>query len=393
MKTKVLIFSLLLCFYRTGQSQDYGPYIRSYEDVAVAEMFRTGIPASIKLAQACLESNGGTSELARKANNHFGIKCGGDWTGSGFHKEDDDYKDGQLTKSCFRQFNSADESFIAHSDFLTDPKKIQRYGPLFQLPVTDYKSWARGLAKAGYATDPKYADKLIDIIEKNKLYLLDSGTADMAVATSSRASLGYTLHRYNNDVKYILARDGENLRGIAEQNLLSVKDLERYNDHLYAAGQKLDKGTRVYLEAKRTRFHGRQRYYVLRPGEDLPFVAQEYGIKLASLRKRNGLTGNEVPAPGQKIMLRGKSKTPLRTADPYQLPETPGTIREDSASTGNTPEPAPLQPASAISKHVVSRGETLYSIAQSYGLSVSELKKRNNLSADTIFIGQTLCVQ
>ncbi|HJW29100.1 MAG TPA: glucosaminidase domain-containing protein, partial [Saprospiraceae bacterium] len=142
---------LLSPFITNLLAQDTDAYIRNFKDIAVAEMLRTGIPASIKLAQAMVESNCGTSELACKANNHFGIKCGGDWCGKTFRKEDDDYKDGELTKSCFREFKSPLESYVAHSDFLTDPKKATRYGPLFQLKPTDYKAWAYGLLKAGYA--------------------------------------------------------------------------------------------------------------------------------------------------------------------------------------------------------------------------------------------------
>ena len=157
-----------------GISQDNTTYINLYKDLAVAEMIRTGIPASIKLAQAMLESNCGRSELACKANNHFGIKCGNDWNGNHFKKEDDDYEDGQLVKSCFREFRTVYDSYVAHSDFLTDPAKSARYGFLFDLKTTDYQGWANGLSRAGYATDPQYANRLISLIEK---YHLDQNNA------------------------------------------------------------------------------------------------------------------------------------------------------------------------------------------------------------------------
>ena len=128
-------------------AQDQAEYIRKYQDLAISEMVRTGIPASIKLAQALLESNCGKSDLACQANNHFGIKCGGNWDGKSYHKEDDDYADGKLVKSCFREFDCVRDSYIAHSDFLTDPAKAARYGFLFQLDPTDYKGWARGFPK------------------------------------------------------------------------------------------------------------------------------------------------------------------------------------------------------------------------------------------------------
>ena len=429
-------------------AQDPQQYIQSYKDIAVAEMLRTGIPASIKLAQAMLESNCGKSELSCKANNHFGIKCGGDWTGKGFHKEDDDYKNGELTKSCFREFGSAYESFVAHSDFLTDPKKTNRYGSLFELKLTDYKSWAKGLSKAGYATDPAYADKLIRIIEDNELFVFDSGE-DIQFATSGpKASLGYDLIRYNNDVKYIVASANENIMMLAEKHDVTEQQLLRYNDFAFAQNQALDKGTKVYLQPKRSSFHGKQKYHVLKPGQDLVFISQEYGIKLDALKKRNGIDGNLVPATGQKIMLKGKAKTPLKLMDPYEMPQekkdelvnsntapvvekpvsppvknssvqkpanatsqnaaaqkpvvTAPTVKPNVAASTAGSTAVPAKKASSVPNttpkipnpdHVVAKGDTLYSIARDFGLSVDELKKMNNLAVDTIFIGQKLTIK
>lgn len=144
-------------------------YITQFKEIAISEMHRTGIPASIKLAQGLLESNWGRSSLATKANNHFGIKCGNSWVGESYFKKDDDYVNGKLVSSCFRKYDSALESFIDHSDFLSKP----RYQKLYKHESTDYKSWAKGLKKAGYASDPKYPSKLIEIIEKYELYVFD----------------------------------------------------------------------------------------------------------------------------------------------------------------------------------------------------------------------------
>jgi LysM repeat protein len=408
------IFLSLIIFLSLSLSltlaQDCNAYIRDYKDIAIAEMLRTGIPASIKLAQGMVESNCGTSELARKANNHFGIKCGGDWTGKSFHKEDDDYKDGELTKSCFREFNSPFESYVAHSDFLTDPKKSARYGSLFLLKTTDYKGWARGLLKAGYATDPNYADKLIKIIEDNLLYELDSGENVVASAQPS-ASLGSTLIRTNNKADYVVALDGDNLASISQRYDVNEKQLMKYNDNAYAVNQILSKGTKVYLEPKHSKFHGKQKYYVLRPGEDLIFVSQQYGIKLSALQKRNGIEGNQVPAAGQKIMLKGKSSVPIKTKDPYQLPDEVNTPAVNTSQVYNTsPKNIETTPSiasnqsfadtsrvniasSSPGEHIVAKGDTLFSIAQNFGLSVEELKKRNNLSVDSIYIGQKLIIK
>lgn len=149
-------------------------YIEQYKTIAINEMQRVGIPASIKMAQAIIESNSGQSTLARQSNNHFGIKCGSNWTGPEVYREDDDYENGLLIRSCFRAFDDPVQSFFEHSDFLSNPKS-NRYKPLFELDPYDFKAWAYGLKSAGYATDPNYPQKLIDVIEKYQLYELDLG--------------------------------------------------------------------------------------------------------------------------------------------------------------------------------------------------------------------------
>jgi len=176
----ILIGLSTLCFCHLAQANDTTQdYIEQYKAIAVNEMKRVGIPASIKMAQAILESSSGRSTLARQSNNHFGIKCGGSWTGKEVYREDDDYHNGLLVRSCFRAYDEPAESFFAHSDFLSNPNS-SRYKFLFQLDQRDYKGWAKGLRKAGYATDPKYPSKLINLIEKYELYLLDYGLVEDA---------------------------------------------------------------------------------------------------------------------------------------------------------------------------------------------------------------------
>jgi flagellum-specific peptidoglycan hydrolase FlgJ len=154
-------------------------YIQKYKDVAIAEMNRGGIPASIIMAQALLESASGLSELSQKANNHFGIKCTSQWTGATFRKKDDDRDStGSLAESCFRRYNSVAESYADHSEFIRDPRKYHRYGFLFNLDRTDYKSWARGLQSAGYATSTEYSKQLIRAIEQFRLYQYDRAGND-----------------------------------------------------------------------------------------------------------------------------------------------------------------------------------------------------------------------
>jgi len=153
-------------------------YIDQYSVIAVQEMKRTGVPASITLAQGIVESRYGLSSLAKDANNHFGIKCANGWTGREYYLEDDDFKNGKLIKSCFRTYDDAAQSYFDHSNFLVDN---QRYHFLFQLEKTDYKGWAKGLKKAGYATASHYANSLIKTIEKFKLYQYDQTDTELLV--------------------------------------------------------------------------------------------------------------------------------------------------------------------------------------------------------------------
>ncbi len=207
-------------------------YIIRYQSVAVDEMQRSKIPASIKMAQAILESGAGQSQLAKLANNHFGIKCGPSWQGKKFYKKDDEYKNGQLHKSCFRVYNSGEDSFADHSAFLTDQAKGYRYGFLFDLNPKDYKSWARGLQKAGYATHPSYAGRLIKLIERYELDRLDRGLLFRPKPFKQSAGRWYVVQK------------GDNLYRIAKKFAVRVEQIKSWNqlhsDHI-------DVGQRLYL--------------------------------------------------------------------------------------------------------------------------------------------------
>jgi len=201
-------------------------YIDMHKDIAIEEMYRTGIPASIKLAQGLLESNIGKSSLSTIGNNHFGIKCGNTWNGKEIYKEDDDYGlNNQLTKSCFRVFESAHESYVAHSEFLLNPRKSYRYGFLFSIPAHDYISWAKGLKQAGYATDPQYAEKLISRIEDYALYQYDG---------SSQAITRIDVPKIIKNIKDItyshIVQIGESLQSIAGQYQIDPNILVRSNN-------------------------------------------------------------------------------------------------------------------------------------------------------------------
>lgn len=180
MRTRVALIQLILlgiAFSAGAQNLTRQQYINKYKDIAIRQMHKHKIPASITLAQACLESGDGNSSLARKANNHFGIKCHNGWIGKKY-RHDDDKKD-----ECFRKYNDPIDSFTDHSYFLISGS---RYNSLFDLPITDYKGWAHGLKAAGYATNPKYAKLLIDIIEEYQLYKYDTGEAYKQLKSSFR---------------------------------------------------------------------------------------------------------------------------------------------------------------------------------------------------------------
>src|SRR6185436_13089791 len=235
MKTKFILASLLICHAVFAQAVYAQPdkyrmtqqdYIEKYKEDAIKDMKKTGVPACITLAQGLFESESGNSDLAREANNHFGIKCHKEWTGETFHKDDDEKNE------CFRKYNTVLESFDDHSNFL---RTRDRYAFLFDLEMTDYKGWARGLKKAGYATNPEYAQKLIKIIEDFQLNELEKGEKNLPLTASAKndpaepvqknetkkahAKPGTKQYLYSsNDVPYILAKAGDSYFSIANEN-------------------------------------------------------------------------------------------------------------------------------------------------------------------------------
>lgn len=285
------------------QSETQLNYINRFKDIAVQEMERTGIPASIKLAQGLLESNAGQSVLARRANNHFGIKCGSDWQGDSFFREDDDYDaNGQLIKSCFRSYKNSEASFIAHSEFLRDPRKAFRYGFLFRLDPMDYRNWAYGLKQAGYATNPVYPESLISLIERYELFRYDNTTA---VDIDTPADIVASGILDNNDVRYVVVTKGESLEDIAKRVDVSVRNLISYNEKITNSQQEMAEGERVYLQPKRNGYRGKQKYHTVAMAETMFNISQEYAVKLSKLYKRNRLSPGEEPRVNEKIKLRG----------------------------------------------------------------------------------------
>jgi LysM repeat protein len=315
-------------------SEEHERYINRFKEIAIREMERTGVPASIKLAQGILESDAGRSVLARSANNHFGIKCGSNWRGGEYYRRDDDYdENGRLIKSCFREYRNADASFVAHSEFLRDPAKAFRYGFLFRLDPTDYRAWATGLRRAGYATNPRYPELLISLIERYNLQQYDTPGAVDPVEVEPPVTELLTGILRENDVSYFISEAPLRVEEVAQKVDLSIRRILDYNEALNQESQEVPSGERVYLQKKRNSYRGRERFYEVQEGENLYDVAQRFGLRLEKLASRNRLPQDADPATGEKIKLRGgKVKeaprlegTPDPNADNPETPEIPTT--------------------------------------------------------------------
>ncbi|HHH50359.1 MAG TPA: LysM peptidoglycan-binding domain-containing protein [Saprospiraceae bacterium] len=285
---------------------DREKYIKRYKDIAIREMERTGVPASIKLAQGLLESNAGKSVLARKAKNHFGVKCGSNWKGKTFYREDDDYDSfGNILESCFRVYRNAEASFIAHSEFLRDPRKEYRYGFLFRLDPQDYKRWAYGLKRAGYATNPNYPKLLINLIETYELYKYDTPGGDTEpIAEDVPPLLEDSGIFLVNGAKVVLAEAEDTPGKIANRTGVAVYRIIRYNELLDSDKEKIKAGARVFLQRKRSFFRGRQKWHYVKEGETMFSISQKYGVRLEKLYKKNRMEPGTEPAVGEKIKLR-----------------------------------------------------------------------------------------
>lgn len=371
-------------------------YIDRYKDIAMEEMIRAGVPASIKLGQGILESNAGRSELARKANNHFGLKCGSNWDGETYGYKDDDFdENGNLIKSCFRKFDSAKRSYYGHSEFL----QKARYRSLFtELNPKDYESWAHGLKTAGYATNPKYASLLIGVIRKYELYLfdelaLDGGGSEPIDPIVPVATTG-TISR-NNDLRMVFAAQDQTPAQIAGQYRVKLKCLRKYNEKIGSGTTKLDQGQMVYLQKKRRSWRGREKYHYVQEGETMYQIAQKYGIRLSKLYKKNRMASGTQPAIGQQVKIRGwkikKSKKPkLRNVE---VDERGNEVIAGGSANDEEGEEFLFDEDQVEVYHLVEKGDTLYSLALRYDITVDTLKKMNELTTNTISVGQRLRVK
>ena len=307
----LLLVPWFLAFGSLAQSSSYDAviaiYVKTYSSVAVTEMNQFHIPASITLAQGIIESGAGLSKLAAEANNHFGIKCHKDWTGKTYHRTDDHIDE------CFRKYEHPEDSFRDHSVFLAGR---DRYKGLFLLPVTDYHAWAQGLQKAGYATNPQYAERLIHTIEQYQLYLFDK--PDYLPETIASANPDFARYRWvatflavgfaadgriiydNHGLKCVVARNTDTMSKLSALLDVSEKKLMKYNDMEFAGSP--ETGQVIYFKPKKRKASAA--LHVVKAGETLYEISQRYGIKMKLLLKRSGMSAGIEPCPGQALPLR-----------------------------------------------------------------------------------------
>lgn len=437
-----IVCGLLTCFSIGADAQtdsQIAQYIQAYKSIAEEEMMRTGVPASISLAQGIVESQAGTGWLATHSNNQFGIKCKPNWIGPSILHTDD------APNECFRAYGTPDSSWKDHSDFL---RSSPRYDFLFSLNPLDYKAWANGLKEAGYATDPTYASQLINTIEKWHLQkfsrLVYAKMKDKNMENAFAAMLnkkvnednlasGIIPHRSHapvrnekskssspypeglfqiNNLNVLYLPAGTQLISVAERYHIRLNKLVRFND---LHKDVLDEDMLIYLERKKKT--GVPETYTAAAGETLPEIAQKEGIRLRWLLKRNRMRKNEPLTVGQVLYLKGYAplhedtnpnryyakgsagnsnwKQKLSGFLSDQNKNLNGAERDTVQSA--TPQKAALtqnMPSKTTSlEYTVRQGDTLYNISKRYDTTVSQLKQWNHLEDNTIKIGQTLIIQ
>lgn len=323
-KNRIILIFIGLIAVITVKAQDAAiirTYIETYRSLAIAEMQRTGVPASIKLAQGIHETMAGTSDLVKKSNNHFGIKCKSNWTGESVSHDDD------ARGECFRKYEQAADSYKDHSDFL---KNSSRYATLFKLDPLDYSAWAYGLKKAGYATNPKYPQIIIRLIEDYHLQdytLIAMGKMQTPAEWASVASIesnnkatiipaagiiqeepikkqvpNYPLGEFKiNDTRVVFVKKETPLLAIAQQYNVSLSRLLEFNE--IPEMETLGEDQLIYLQRKKKT--GQNEFHVVKTGETVQEIARDEAIRLESLLAYNHLQSQgQQPAVGEQLYLR-----------------------------------------------------------------------------------------
>jgi LysM repeat protein len=361
-------------------------YIERFKDIAIREMERSGIPASITLAQGIHESGVGNSRLAREANNHFGIKCH-DWKGQGFYHWDDDPQE-----SCFRVYENADSSYIDHTEFLVGRK---RYAFLFEYAHTDYSQWAHGLKKAGYATDPEYPQKLIKIIERNNLQEYDLALSPMPLAktdveskvspskdifvvpqdmqrqlrkkTKSTLFKEYKKGLYSqNGSTYAMAKTNETALEFATRFDIPYRKFLLFND--LVDGDKLLENQYCFIQPKKSKYRGSEVYHKVSEGESMYDISQYYGIKLQDLLDRNLLKEGQEPQLGEMVLLNEKAfKAPLlrgpeKMTEPLVKAQPKTEVEKTVVATELKTVTKPIEEKKALIAEMPTYPEEVYSV-------------------------------
>lgn len=389
----------MVCVVRSPAQKvsDVLAYVAAYKDIAMSEMKRTGIPAAIKLAQGIHETEAGKSDLVQKSNNHFGIKCKSTWSGNKVFHDDD------ARGECFRSYQRPEESYIDHSDFL---KSSPRYAFLFKLDPTDYQGWATGLKKAGYATNVRYPDILIRLIEKYNLEdfsLIALGRmneADHVMAANGTGTSqvfsgvvkndlphdtlpapSYPAGQFTiNDIKVVYAPANTAWLAIAEQYHIPLSRLWDFND-LEKDDDILGLGQLVYLQRKRK--SGAAAFHVVARGEDLYTICQVEGICFEDLLTLNQLTEDMQPAPGEKLALQQPASARPMLVNEQTVTASLAKPVSDHTTVAKLP---------GFTRHLVVEKETLYSISKAYGVDIQKIKEWNKLDSQPVRAGQSLII-
>lgn len=413
------ICAVTLCSVAKAQNPAIVQYINTYKLLAIQEMQRTGIPASIKLAQGILETQAGQSDLVLRSNNHFGIKCKTAWAGNKVYHDDDERGE------CFRAYASANDSYRDHSDFL---KNSQRYAFLFHINPEHYKEWAKGLKKAGYATNPKYWQQLVKYIDDYDLNLytlvalgkkqmsdesayyamadMPATAAPAVVNTVITAAAGspsgmnelvnvaaaepvrakYPEGEFKiNDTKVIVVFAGTPLLSIAEQRGMRYKHLLDFND-IEEGNDFINKDQLIFLQRKRKQ--GNTATHLVLKGECLYDIAQQEGIRLTNLLEYNRLEQGQEPMPGQMVYLQKSAAN-----DAFEAGKTIIVANSVAHVQPQVQQGEELMVvAKPVVKHIVQSKETLYSIARKYEVAVTDIRTWNRLDKDNIRVGQELLI-
>ncbi len=283
-----------------NRRQVYEEYVQRHRGIAQEHQAIYKIPSSITLAQGLLESAAGQSELARRSNNHFGIKCHNSWTGGRVYAKDDNPND------CFRKYDRVEDSYADRAIFLS---RQARYRRLFDLEVTDYKGWAKGLQTAGYATDKAYANKLIKLIEDYELFLWDKPSSYAKASNKQKKQKGekqivtnpHTPYRTHGLV-YVIARRGDTFEAIANEFGFKAKNLYKWNE--VPEGFPLSEGDIVYFQRKKSKADKPYYEHEVKVGESMHSISQLYGMKVKNLYRLNKKDGEYVPEEGDVLRLR-----------------------------------------------------------------------------------------